>query len=541
MRGRRPLAAKRRLPDPVAPLLAGLYVLIVIGPVVALGMSLLSVPLTDWLGLVLPTGRRFPIWVRSVGLAGAVGAGGTGLGLLIALVLRRRGNGRLAGLRWVLLVLAPLPATTHAFAWSWVTTLVNRALRTRGVRPVSLRGWVPAWWIQVLWLLPLAVGLAWVALESVDRRLVEAGRLLQPDIRTLRHVILPLAAPTLLAGSGLLFLLSLVDYTIPSLCQVNVSALDVFAAFSAHNQPGRALLSSTPLLATTTVVLVLLQARLRSVALDGNWHRAASEIPYRWPASFGVFLGGAVGVMALAAGVPLVGLIAELDGVRELARTLTQSRAEIAFSLMVAGLAALLSLPVGYGAARGALAEGSRGRGWWLAITVPLALPGPLVGIGLITLWNRPGWAGAGIYGSWWMPVVASLARYVPLAAIVLVAAMRRINPLHLEAARLLETSRLRTWLLVRLPLLAPGMVAAAGVVFCLTLSELSATLLVAPPGQATLTMRIYNYLHYGASGTVAGLTLVLTALVLVFGLGVAGLLALWARLTVGPVAGRST
>jgi iron(III) transport system permease protein len=369
--------------------------------------------------------------------------------------------------------------------------------------------------------------------------LIEAARILQSDVRTVRRVVLPLAAPLLLAGCGLLFLLSLVDYTIPSLCQVNVFALDVFADFSVHNRPGRALLVSAPLLVTTTTAVVLFQAKLRSVALNPDWHRGASDVPYHWPASVRILFYGALGVMVLAAATPVLSLLSQVDGVQELALTLSEARREIAFSLIVAALAALLNLPIAYVAARGALSRSLLSRGWWLAITIPMALPGPLVGIGLITLWNRPGWASLGIYGSRWMPVLAALARYAPLGALFLTAAMRRINPLHLEAAELLQTSRLRSWLLVRLPLLAPGLVASAGLVFCLTLSELSATLLVAPPGQSTLAIRIYNYLHYGASGTVAGLTLVLTALVLVFGLIATAFLTLWARLTAGPVGGR--
>jgi iron(III) transport system permease protein len=243
--------------------------------------------------------------------------------------------------------------------------------------------------------------------------------------------------------------------------------------------------------------------------------------------------------MVLAAGIPVLALVSQVDGVRELTLTLSEARREIAFSLIVAVLAALVNLPIAYVAARGVLSDGPLSHGWWLAITIPMALPGPLVGIGLITLWNGPGWANLAIYGSRWMPVLAALARYVPLGALVLVAAMRRINPRHLEAAELLHTSRLRSWLFVRLPLLAPGLLASAGLVFCLALSELSATLLVSPPGQSTLMIRIYNYLHYGASETVAGLTLVLTALVMIFGLIATVVLILWNRLTAGPGGGR--
>ena len=87
-------------------------------------------------------------------------------------------------------------------------------------------------------------------------------------------------------------------------------------------------------------------------------------------------------------------------------------------------------------------------------------------------------------------------------------------------------------WLRVRLPLLTPGLLAALCVAFALTLGELGATLIVAPPGQQTLTMRIYNYLHYGASDTVAGLCLAMAAGTVVAAAAGAALLAAWSRRT---------
>jgi len=65
----------------------------------------------------------------------------------------------------------------------------------------------------------------------------------------------------------------------------------------------------------------------------------------------------------------------------------------------------------------------------------------------------------------------------------------------------------------IELPLLLPGIGAGAAVVFLLGLGELGATLLVVPPGSGTLALRIYNYLHYGASDSVAALALCLIGL----------------------------
>ena len=86
----------------------------------------------------------------------------------------------------------------------------------------------------------------------------------------------------------------------------------------------------------------------------------------------------------------------------------------------------------------------------------------------------------------------------------------------------------------MRLPLLAPGLVAAACMVFALSAGELGATLLVIPPGLETVTIRMYNYLHYGSSGAVAGLGLVMTALMLAAGGMAVAAMRGWSRLMNG-------
>ncbi len=509
-----------------------IYLLLVTGPGLALLAYLGSVPLVEWPGLILPTGRRFALWWHSVGLAAAVAIAGMALGVLVALRLQQQRSGIPAKLRWGFLMLIPLPPVTHAMAWSWLFGRVDLVLRQAGLSRVSFEGWAAAWWVQTLWLVPIATGLAMVALGSVNPLLIEAGRLHHPDDRVLTRVVLPLALPLILAGGGLLFLLSLVDYTIPSLFQVNVYALDIFADFAAHNQPGRSLLLSLPLLAITAGTILVSQGNLRSAALDPGGHRHAALPPRQYSPWVVGLQRAALAVIGLAAGVPLVSLLVQLGSWARLYEALASAHAEIGYSIGVALLAALLSLPLAYGVARGALRTHATRWLWWLGITAPLAMPGPLVGIGLIAIWARP--LPLSIYGSWAMPVLAAVARYTPLAALVLIATLRRLNPTLIDAARLLQTSAVRTWLLIRAPLLAPGLLAAAGLVFCLTLGELSATLLVAAPGRATLTMRIYNFLHYGASDTVAGLTLVLTGLVLALSAVTLGCLTAWSRLTAG-------
>jgi iron(III) transport system permease protein len=119
------------------------------------------------------------------------------------------------------------------------------------------------------------------------------------------------------------------------------------------------------------------------------------------------------------------------------------------------------------------------------------------------------------------------VGRTLPLAVFVCVLQLRRADPALYAAARLHDVGWRRRILKVRLPLLAPGLLTAAILVFVLSLGELGASLLVVPAGMATVSLRLYNLLHYGAGEPVAGLALLVLLLVAAGG-GLALVLARW-------------
>ena len=356
------------------------YVGLVAAPLLALlgaALSGLSAGRWEWLTLALPQGRRLGLLAQSFGLAAGVTAGGMFVGLLIALQLWQWRSPMASRLRWAFLLLAPLPPAIHALAWSNLAAIFNQFLRHQGLAELPFRGWGASSWVQVMALLPIAIGLALVGLESVDSDLVEAGRLLQPDLRSLARVNLPLAAPALLAGGALLFLLSLVDYAIPSLYQVNVYALEIFADFSANNQAGRALILALPLLAATVAAISLAQSRLRPAALDPSWRQRFPSVAPRWPLWFATLQRLALLVLLVQTLVPLGSLIALTGSWAQFRAALEPAGSEIRFSLGVALLAGLLCLIPAAALARSALRRGRSGWLWWLAMTVPLAVPRP--------------------------------------------------------------------------------------------------------------------------------------------------------------------
>lgn len=182
------------------------------------------------------------------------------------------------------------------------------------------------------------------------------------------------------------------------------------------------------------------------------------------------------------------------------------SAPEILFSVQTALLSAVISVGMAV------VISGVMSAAWQISLipltAVSLCVPATLTGIGMIVLYNDS--LLSSLYNTEWMPVVTAVARFGPLAWLIVAVQNRRHDYRLIEAARLYPVSSWQLWTRIRLPLMLPGMIVAGMTVFLLTMGELSATLLVLPPGRNTLAVKTYNLLHYGASEAVAGLCLFL-------------------------------
>ena len=89
-----------------------------------------------------------------------------------------------------------------------------------------------------------------------------------------------------------------------------------------------------------------------------------------------------------------------------------------------------------------------------------------------------------------------------------------RVSPSMEEASRSLGKSPFRTFMGITLPLMAPGLLSGAALVFLTTLRELPATLLLRPAGFETLAIRVWSATGEGfyTQGALAGLLLLLIA-----------------------------
>jgi iron(III) transport system permease protein len=481
------------------------YLAVGYGPLLAALMAAATeAPDPAWQAL---SSRRLGLLLKSLSFSGSVAVGVILLGTLAAVWLLRHRLTARAGLQWLLLSSVAVPPTVQALAWCQLLGALG------SLTGLSLIGdWGTAAVVQGLSLLPFGTGLAMAALQSCDGLLLDAGRIQADPLRLIRRLALPLARPLLVSAAVLTYLLSLLDYTIPSILGVNVYAMEVFVSFSANHSVREAFGLSLPVVALSLVLLERLARLPKRLA-----QKPASPFPRDGVLPrFAVRLCGAA---ALAAGftllLPWLSLLGAFNDPAVLVGTVGRSSAELSSSLGISLVATLLALALAILPAWSlAFARGGRAGLWALAL-LPYLLPPTLSAIGLIALRIQ---AAAGLDGSIWPLIVALASRLAPLALAVLAAFLLRLDPSLIEAALVSCRTRRQATVRILLPLVLPGLLAAGSLVFVLSLGDVGTTLLLLPPGVESLAIKTYNYLHYGGSQAAAGLCLMLLTLAIAGG-----------------------
>ncbi|MDR4825651.1 ABC transporter permease [Klebsiella pneumoniae] len=154
---------------------------------------------------------------------------------------------------------------------------------------------------------------------------------------------------------------------------------------------------------------------------------------------------------------------------------------------------------------------------------MPAALPGVVVGVGLILLWNQPFWPRSP-YNTLWMLLLSYCCLLLPWPVRYVGSALRQLGPNLEPAARVHGASPLQALRLIVLPLVFPALLAAMLMVFAVASRELVTSLLLSPAGTQTVAVFIWRQFEQGSVGQgmamasltlLTGLVLMLTALAL--------------------------
>jgi len=361
--------------------------------------------------------------------------------------------------------------------------------------------------------------------------------------RAFWHITLPMVAPALAAGMLLAFTLAIEEYGVPAALGSRSGVVMMTVGIEKKLADWPIDLPGASLLSMMLIVIALagwwLQRRLVG---DKEVISVTGKPTENQGATLGIAAVPVVMVMALtgflAVGLPglsmaITGVMSTLSGGVAWSN-LTPQHYQALFSQQGDALSALgtsLSLALAASLITGLLGllvswlvvvRQINGRGVLDALSLlPAALPGIVVGVGLILLWNRTFWP-VSPYNTWAILLLSYCCLLMPWPVRYITSALRQLGGNLEPAARVHGASALQALRFIVMPLVFPAMLAAMLMVFAIASRELVTSLLLSPAGTQTVAVFIWRQFEQGSVGQgmamatltlLTGLVLMLTAL----------------------------
>jgi len=174
------------------------------------------------------------------------------------------------------------------------------------------------------------------------------------------------------------------------------------------------------------------------------------------------------------------------------------------WSLKIAALTLVINVLVSLPAAYAIVRHDFPGkRLLFSALTLPLYVPGAVIGISLVLTYNFT----YHLTTSMWGLVLAMALGTFPLMLTPIVVALKDLPVIFEEASACLGATKWQTYRRIVLPLIGPGLSAGLLLCFIIVFNEYLVTLFVHPPGLETAPLRVFNQIRTaGLAPTTAAL-----------------------------------
>ena len=478
----------------------------------------------------LSQARTLEILGNTVGLAVAV----TAASILIAVPLAWLTTSTdLPGKRlWAVVVALPLVVPSYVAAYLFASILTPKGLLQQILYPIfgierlpNFYGFPGAFLVLTLVSYPFIFLTVRSALKKMDPALVEAARSLgMSPWRAFWRVTLPYLRPSITAGGLLVMLYTLRDFGAVTMLQYSTFTRIIYNRYLGYKLDMAAAMALV-LVLVTAVILILEQrsqgkARYARVSIGVARAQTPTKLGrWRW---LGLGFAGLLSFWALL--VPAFGLAywfwrglnqdwavkslgTAQTNVESLLSLIEPAWNSLSASLLGAGLAMLLALPIAILVVR----HPSRLSRLFERLTyASFALPGIVVALAYVFFGTN---YASSMYQTLPMLLIAYVILFIPQAVGAQRSSLLQVSSSLEEAAQSLGKRPSTIFRRITLPLVKPGMLAGAALVFLTTMKELPATLILSPLGFNTLSAEIWSNIGEAFFARAAAPTLLLLLL----------------------------
>lgn len=438
-------------------------------------------------------------------------------------------------LDWALMLPMAMPAYVLAFVVLGIFDIAGPLQQSLhawfgdAYQHVDVRGEPVVIMVLALVFYPYVYMLARSAFLSQSSDVLEAARVLgMGRSATFFRVALPMARPAIVAGTALAVMETLADFGAVSVFNYDTFTTAIYKSwFGLFNIHAASQLASLLLLFVALGLLAERSSRGRA-----SYHQSA-RLQHRYRHKLSMIqamlaCGYCLTVLAVAFIIPVSQLMYWI--IQEGIATIDLRYLNLLWRTLTLGaLAALLTVSLALLLAFGKRRATAKVRVFYSTASLGYALPGSVLAVGVmlsfvfidqtliaaVFAWlDMP--ARQMLVGSVLALLAAYWVRFLAVAAGPVESSLERIRNSVSEAAKSLGAGPVRLLWSIYLPMLRPGILTAAVLVFVDVMKEMPATLLLRPFGWDTLAVRIYEMTSEGEwyRAALPALTLVLAGLV---------------------------
>ena len=423
-----------------------------------------------------------------------------------------------------IVALLPLAAPPYIFAISLITLLGRNGFITNLLNlNFNIYSWTGVITAQCLAFLPLSFLMIENVLNSVNPSLEEtASDMGASQIRIIRSITIPLAAPGLLKAALLVFVMTIAEFGNPAILggRTPFLAPDAYLAITGEGDFNMASVLSVVLITPCVLIFILhnyvLKGRGYTTIVGKPTAVEPKEITPGIKTPFMIISIG-VGVMVLLSfGVILLGSFVKIVGVDNtfvMDHVLnTQSNIAIWNSIKVSLVAGLFGAIVGTLLAYVIMRGKFLGRQFMEMVALSgFALPGTVIGIGYIMAFNRPPFL---LTGTIWIIILNCVFRFLAVGVEAGISKLHQISIEIEEASADLGADFITIFFKVVLPIMFSAFVAGFIYTFMTTMMSLSSVIFLVCPGFDLASVYIYLTAQLGELGLASATTMKMIAIV---------------------------
>jgi len=452
----------------------------------------------DYYRELIAAARFWPLLGNSIRLALATTAICGFIGVPAGILFAKSDLPLRSGFMWLLTVPLVLPPYFVAFGWARVVARIG----------TFTSDWLFGFGGCILVLssvfLPITMLLTFASMLNVDRRLEEAARVVSGWPGVLCRVTLPLSAPGIAFSLVLVFLLAMGELSVPSFLRYPTLPVLSFTQFTASYNFGAATAAAVPLAVIAFFGILVESAFLR----DHDYtFRSTGQTLFISLRHLKILFAAIIATFCFVFVIlPLSALFADASSLAAMHEALQRAGGSVLRSVVYSAVAATVLMTLGF--FLGYFMRGGRQR---LLSTFTLALfavPGTVLSIGLVRLWNTPStWF---IYATPALLILGYTAQYCAVTTRMSLAGLMLIPTSLDEAARISGATWAQRLFRIFIPLSTRTLVCAwlAAYIFCLR--DVPIAFMTAPPGGDLLPARILTLMANGAPSIIASLCLIM-------------------------------